>query len=231
MATYSNILVWKIQWTEETDGLQLQRVEYNWVGTHTHKHTHTHMLVKITIFFLLDYHLNHSDSSGPFFPICRLWLKNNDHFYVYVSGKSYTYLLSQDLLIPLKCYRKCFSGGQILFCYLNVRLTIKISKVIIIIPSNVSFCMLSNFSHVWHFATLWTVAHHTPLVPGILQSKYWSGLPFLHLVDLPNPRTEPASLESPALAGGFFTTSATWEAILTFFSCLKKYFPLLVFLL
>ena len=30
--------------------------------------------------------------------------------------------------------------------------------------------------------------------------------------DLPDPRTEPTSLESPALAGGFLTTSGTWEA-------------------
>ena len=28
----------------------------------------------------------------------------------------------------------------------------------------------------------------------------------------PNPGIEPASPESPALAGGFFTTGATWEA-------------------
>ena len=30
--------------------------------------------------------------------------------------------------------------------------------------------------------------------------------------DLPNPGIEPASLRSPALADGFFTTSPTWEA-------------------
>ena len=30
--------------------------------------------------------------------------------------------------------------------------------------------------------------------------------------NLPNPGIKPASLTSPALAGGFFTTSATWEA-------------------
>ena len=33
--------------------------------------------------------------------------------------------------------------------------------------------------------------------------------------DLPNPRTEPVSLRSPALAGGFFTTRATWKLYLT----------------
>ena len=31
--------------------------------------------------------------------------------------------------------------------------------------------------------------------------------------DLPIPGIEPASLTSLALAGGFFTTSATWEAL------------------
>ena len=30
--------------------------------------------------------------------------------------------------------------------------------------------------------------------------------------DLPDPGMEPESLMSPALAGGFFTTSTTWEA-------------------
>ena len=30
--------------------------------------------------------------------------------------------------------------------------------------------------------------------------------------NLPNPGLQPASLMSPALAGRFFTTSATWEA-------------------
>ena len=31
--------------------------------------------------------------------------------------------------------------------------------------------------------------------------------------DLPEPGIEPASLTSPTLAGRFFTTSATWEAL------------------
>ena len=36
-----------------------------------------------------------------------------------------------------------------------------------------------------------------------------SGLPFLPLGDLPNPGFKPASLVSPALAGGLFTPSTT----------------------
>ena len=45
-------------------------------------------------------------------------------------------------------------------------------------------------------------------VHGILRQEYWSGLP------CPPPGIEPASLASPVLAGGFFTTSAAWEALL-----------------
>ena len=65
--------------------------------------------------------------------------------------------------------------------------------------------MLSRFSHVPLFVTPWTVAHQAPLSMGILQAYPPPG-------DLPDPGTELAFLGSPALAGEFFTTSATWEA-------------------
>ena len=48
---------------------------------------------------------------------------------------------------------------------------------------------------------------------GFFRQEYWSGLPFPTLGDLPDPGTEPTSLVFPALAGGFFATSATWEAL------------------
>ena len=49
-------------------------------------------------------------------------------------------------------------------------------------------------------------------VHGILQARKWSGLSCPPPGDLPNPGTKPPSLVSPALAGGFLTISATWEA-------------------
>ena len=49
-------------------------------------------------------------------------------------------------------------------------------------------------------------------VHGILQQGYWSALPFPTTEDLPDSGIEFASLMSPALAGGFFTTDTTWEA-------------------
>ena len=60
--------------------------------------------------------------------------------------------------------------------------------------------------------TLWAVAHQASLFMGFSRQDYWSGLPCPPPGDLPDPGTEPASLMSPALAGGLFTTSATREA-------------------
>ena len=51
-------------------------------------------------------------------------------------------------------------------------------------------------------------------VHGILQAKYWSGLPFPPPEDLADPGIEPAFLMSPTLAGGFSTTNAIWEETL-----------------
>ena len=48
---------------------------------------------------------------------------------------------------------------------------------------------------------------------GFSRQEYWGGLPFPPPGDLPDPGTELQSLRSPELAGGFFTTSAAWEAL------------------
>ena len=64
--------------------------------------------------------------------------------------------------------------------------------------------MLSHFSHVQFFTTLWTVTHQTPL--SIVKN---TGVD-CHCPppgDLPDPGIEPTSPVAPALAGGFFTTS------------------------
>ena len=69
--------------------------------------------------------------------------------------------------------------------------------------------VLCRFSHVWLYETIRTVACQAPLSLGLSWQEYWSGLPFPPPGDLPNPRIEPTSLISPALAGRFFTTRAT----------------------
>ena len=73
-------------------------------------------------------------------------------------------------------------------------------------------CMLSHLGRVWLFVTLYTVACQAPLSVEFFRQEYWNGLPCPLPEDLPDPKTEPTSLTSPALAAVFFTTSATWEA-------------------
>ena len=68
--------------------------------------------------------------------------------------------------------------------------------------------MLSRFSCVRLFVTC-----QAPLSMGFSKQEHWIGLPFPSPRDLPDPGIEPESLMSPALAAGFFTTSATWEAL------------------
>ena len=61
------------------------------------------------------------------------------------------------------------------------------------------------------YVTLWTVARQAPLSVGFSRQEYWRGLPCPPPGDLPDPGIKPASLMFPALLGGFFTTSVTWE--------------------
>ena len=61
--------------------------------------------------------------------------------------------------------------------------------------------MLSCFSRVWLFATLWTIACQALLSLRFSRQDYWSGLPCPPPKDLPDPGIEPASSKSPALVG------------------------------
>ena len=71
-------------------------------------------------------------------------------------------------------------------------------------------CVLHCFSRVWLFPTLWTVARQAWPSMGFSRQEYWSALPFPPPGGLFNPGIKPRSLLSPALAGGFFTTIATF---------------------
>ena len=70
-------------------------------------------------------------------------------------------------------------------------------------------CVLSHFSRVRLFATLWTT-HQAPLSMGFPRKEYWSGLSFPPPGDLPHPGIKLSSLVS--CTGRFFTTSTTWES-------------------
>ena len=72
--------------------------------------------------------------------------------------------------------------------------------------------VLSLFIHARLFRDPKTVAQQAPLSMGFSSQEHWNGLPCPSPGDLPDPEIEPSSLISLELAGGFFTTSAPWEA-------------------
>ena len=83
----------------------------------------------------------------------------------------------------------------------------------LLIKQQICMCMLSHFSHVPLFVTLWAVAFQAPLSTGFSRQEYWSALPCPPPEDLPDPGIKPVSLASPALACGFFTTRDTWKVL------------------
>ena len=60
-------------------------------------------------------------------------------------------------------------------------------------------CVLS---HVWLFATPWTVANQARLSMRFSRQEYWSGFPLSSPGDLPDSGIEPMTLGSPALQAG-----------------------------
>ena len=60
-------------------------------------------------------------------------------------------------------------------------------------------CVLSHFSCVGLFATLWAVACQAPLSMGFSRQEYWSELHSPPPGNLPGPGIETASPMAPAL--------------------------------
>ena len=90
------------------------------------------------------------------------------------------------------------------------------SEILILKPGKA----LSNKNEVCQGARKSQVAiFQAPLSLGFPRQEHWSGLPFPPPRDLPDPGIGPASLLSPALAGGFFTTElpGDLEGMLSFF--------------
>ena len=65
-------------------------------------------------------------------------------------------------------------------------------------------CVLSHFSYVRLFVTLWTIAHQAPQSMRFFRQEHLSGLPFPSPAGLPNPRIESTFLMSSLLAVELF---------------------------
>ena len=98
-------------------------------------------------------------------------------------------------------WRVCFQEGPLTGCGQEASL-------------HCLMCMLSLFSRVWLFVTLWTVAPQDSLSMAFSRQEYWNRWPIPTPGDLPDSGIEPVS---PALAGRFLTTSTTisqrWKSL------------------
>ena len=73
-------------------------------------------------------------------------------------------------------------------------------------PCAVRVCIMSCFSRVWLFATLWTITCQPSLLMGFSRQEYWNGLLCPLPRDLLHPGIGPTPLRSPALADRFHAT-------------------------
>ena len=74
-------------------------------------------------------------------------------------------------------------------------------------------CMLSCFRCLPSVCLHDHMDYQAFLSMGFSRQEYWSGLPCLPPGYLADPGIKPVSLMSPALAGTFFTTNSTQEAL------------------
>ena len=82
--------------------------------------------------------------------------------------------------------------------------------------------LLSCFSRVRLFVTLWTAAHQTSLSMGLSRKEHWSGLPYSPPGDLPGPGTEPAS---PAAQQAGYLLLSHWGSLNPFIHSVISIFP------
>ena len=82
-------------------------------------------------------------------------------------------------------------------------------------------CVLSGFSHVRLFATLWAVAHQAPVSMEYSRQEYQRWLPFPSLGDLPNPGIKPLS---PALQADTLPSEPPGKLCIMFPVCTVAFF-------
>ena len=97
---------------------------------------------------------------------------------------------------------------------------VRVSFIYFLLPGFSSVvCVLSRFSRVQLFATLWTIAHQAPLSRGILQARMWAWV----AISL-SRGSSPLRDQTPVscFAGRFFINWATREGLWLNLPAIKK---------
>ena len=98
-----------------------------------------------------------------------------------------------------------------MYVYLQLQTIREDSKVLAPLHQQLASKCPNAYSVMSLYYPPWIIACKAPLSMGFSKQEYWSGLPLPPPGDLPDSGIEPAP---PELAGRFFTTSATWEALI-----------------
>ena len=109
--------------------------------------------------------------------------------WVWEPGQSRRPLRTHYCLLPTHSLVRSMEGRSGCFCF---------TKCFFLLLFYWVFCMLSHFSGVWLFTTLWTIASQAHLSMGFSGQGYWSGLPWPS-PDLPDARIKPYLLMSTCL--------------------------------
>ena len=97
--------------------------------------------------------------------------------------------------------------------HLSVKILCEVAGLTMWVCMCVYMCVLSSFSYIRLFVTLWTVACQANLSMGFFSQECWSGLLCPPPEDLPDPGFKPESLMSPASAGEFFRLAPLLKAM------------------
>ena len=238
MAPHSSTIARKIPWTEEPGRLQSMgslRVRHDWV-TSLSLSTFMHWRRKwqpTPVFLPGESHGRRSlvgcsplgrTESDTTEATWRQWPRK--HFYETDLGTATLYQRGQKAMCWLPddhCFKTSPTSG---YSYLETKWKFEFRYLF----QGIDVCAWW-LSHVWLFATPWTVACQAPLSIGFSRREYWSGLPFPSTGVLLDPGIEPTS---PALIGRHILTTVppgkpSGERQQSFKSCLGRTLSLCVF--
>ena len=126
-----------------------------------------------------------------FFSVAKRYFISFKHSFLLNRKKKHLFLFLYNLSHSTKNFRH-LTGKTYKDVIIEIYITffIKTQKTIKVC---MCACVLSHFSPVGLFMTLFTVPHQISLSMRFSRQEYWSGLPCLPPGDLPNPGIEPRS--------------------------------------
>ena len=152
---------------------------------YTHTHTHTHTYTCVHALMKNESRLVMSNSLWPH-GLYSSWNSPGQN-----SGVGSLSLLQESNQCLLHCrwtlYQWSYQGSPICICMYMYIHTHTHTHIYI------AACVLSFFSCVRLFVTLWIIASQAPLSMGFSRQEYWNRFPFPSPGELPKPGIQPRS--------------------------------------